>query len=359
MKHTTISASGAHRWMNCTKSTELCRVVPKPLESTYATEGTAAHKELEELVHKYINLGDDIVTKDPDSIRPEFLALLEWLAEEDVVEICIEQRLENFGISGQVDYYYLPEPETGVIIDLKWGEGQPVVALDNPQLAFYACALAKKHKLKKVHTYIYQPRGDFFDTPFQEWMLDEQLIDMWNMDFYKALQHIKRGHTEYRAGSWCGWCPAKALCPLKHEVMRTNVDLRAEVDSLSVDQIEKISKHSKEIIKWLKSVEELAYNMATNGYNFKELKLVEGRSRRYWIDDEEHVAQELSSRGVVEPFNKKLKGITEVERELGKGAIDDLTEKPVGKPTLVPIEDKREPIQQVVSELTEFDDGLY
>lgn len=53
------------------------------------------------------------------------------------------------------------------------------------------------------------------------------------------------------------------------------------------------------------------------------------------------VAEELKKLGVDDPYAKKLKGITDIEKSIGKGKLDNLTEKPEGKPTLVSAEDKR------------------
>ena len=51
VKHALLSASGAHRWLECTPSAKLEEQFPKKT-SSYAEEGTAAH-ELAELTARY------------------------------------------------------------------------------------------------------------------------------------------------------------------------------------------------------------------------------------------------------------------------------------------------------------------
>ena len=74
------------------------------------------------------------------------------------------------------------------------------------------------------------------------------------------------------------------------------------------------------------------------------LIIVEGRSvRRYKNEDD--VAREAESAGYTDIFDKKLISLTQMEKLMGKKAFTDilggLIEKPPGKPTLVPVSDKR------------------
>ena len=50
-----------------------------------------------------------------------------------------------------------------------------------------------------------------------------------------------------------------------------------------------------------------------------------------------------------DPFEKRLLGITDMQKLLGKSKFEELLSpyiiKPQGKPTLVPLSDKREPLK--------------
>jgi hypothetical protein len=87
------------------------------------------------------------------------------------------------------------------------------------------------------------------------------------------------------------------------------------------------------------------------GESFPDYKLVEGRSNRVFTDKAESVLVEKLGE---KAYNKKLIGIGDAEKELGR-EIDKITFKPKGKPTLAHSSDKRKAI--VVKDiLLEFDD---
>jgi hypothetical protein len=82
-------------------------------------------------------------------------------------------------------------------------------------------------------------------------------------------------------------------------------------------------------------------------------KLVEGRSRRKY-SDEEVVAQKAKAAGYVDVFKQSLISITEMEKLMGKKVfkevLGDLIERPPGKLSLVPETDKRNSIDPISSE---------
>lgn len=75
--------------------------------------------------------------------------------------------------------------------------------------------------------------------------------------------------------------------------------------------------------------------------------MVEGRSVRKY-KDEDAVAREAKAAGYTDIFNKKLIPLTEMEKLMGKEVfaktLGGHIEKPPGKPTLVPLTDKRSAI---------------
>ena len=82
---------------------------------------------------------------------------------------------------------------------------------------------------------------------------------------------------------------------------------------------------------------------AISGKEWNGWKLVEGRSNRKYVH-EDAVIQAVTDAGF-DPYEKKLLGITAMQKRLGKAKFDELLtayiEKPQGKPTLVPESDKR------------------
>ena len=82
---------------------------------------------------------------------------------------------------------------------------------------------------------------------------------------------------------------------------------------------------------------------ALSGVRYPGWKLVEGRSNRKYTD-EAAVAKVVSNAGY-DPYEKKLLGITAMQKQLGKKKFEQLLSglvvKPQGKPVLAPNSDKR------------------
>lgn len=84
-------------------------------------------------------------------------------------------------------------------------------------------------------------------------------------------------------------------------------------------------------------------------------KLVEGRSIRKYSD--ESAVAEAAEAACADVWKRKLKTITLLEKQLGRKRftelLGDLLVKPTGKPTLVPVYDKR-PALTASDAATEF-----
>lgn len=115
---------------------------------------------------------------------------------------------------------------------------------------------------------------------------------------------------------------------------------------LSDDEIEDILPKLDEMEQWVKDIKAYALEKAMKGHRWKGLKLVEGRSNRKYVNEDE-VIKKVKELGF-NPFEEKLLGITAMTKLLGKKVFDenitDLLEKPKGKLTLVNINDKREEV---------------
>ena len=90
-------------------------------------------------------------------------------------------------------------------------------------------------------------------------------------------------------------------------------------------------------------MKEYALQQAVSGKDWPGWKLVEGRSNRKYTSDAA-VAAAVESIGL-DPYERKVLGITAMQKLLGKSRFEELLspyiEKPQGRPTLVPESDKR------------------
>ena len=92
-----------------------------------------------------------------------------------------------------------------------------------------------------------------------------------------------------------------------------------------------------------RSIKEYALQQSLQGKTWKNWKLVEGRARRAYCS--ETAAAEAVQAAGFDPYEHKVLGITAMTRMLGKKKFEELLGnllvKPQGKPTLVPLSDKR------------------
>jgi hypothetical protein len=152
------------------------------------------------------------------------------------------------------------------------------------------------------------------------------------------------GKGEFSCGDWCRFCKAKSICRARAEenLKLAQHDFRLPPE-LSDAEIEVILSKVDGLVSWASDVKEYALRQALSGKEWHGFKLVEGRSvRRY--TDETSVAKAVTDAGY-DPYERKLLGITAMQKLLGKSRFDGLLsayiERPQGKPTLVPDSDKR------------------
>lgn len=370
MAHALLSASGASRWLACTPSARLEEQFENKT-SEYAEEGTLAHelgelklrKELEGLSTRSFNSKvkkiqeHKLYTADmPDYVDMYVETCLERVSEAKAKTpdalFKIEQRLdfsewvpEGFGTG---DFVIIADG-TMEVCDLKYGKGVPVSANNNKQMMLYALGAISEfsflYDIEKVRMTIIQPRLDNIST--FEVTVDELI--KWAEEYVRLRAELAiKGEGEFCAGDHCRFCRAKAVCKARAD---KNLELAKyefeKPNTLDNNDIAYILSKVDELVNWAGDVKEFALEQALNGEEFEGYKVVEGRSNRKYTDVEV-IATTLEENGYTDIFKpKELLTLTNMEKLVGKKKLNELVgkyiEKPVGKPTLVPITDKREP----------------
>lgn len=120
-------------------------------------------------------------------------------------------------------------------------------------------------------------------------------------------------------------------------------------------EIEVILSRVDKLIAWASDIKEYALQQAISGKEWTGWKLVEGRSNRKY-SNESAVIEAVTDAGF-DTYEKKLLGITAMQKLLGKSRFDELLaayiEKSQGKPTLVPESDKRPAMKNAKSDFME------
>ena len=361
--HALLSASASHRWLHCTPSARLAEQYPDET-SEFAQEGTDAH----ELCEYKLKLALDIKAQNPtkkltyhceemEACANGYAAYILEIAEAAKLAggapvVLIEQRLdfsayvpEGFGTGDCV----IVTNGTLHVIDYKHGQGVLVEAADNPQMKLYALGALHLfdgiYDIDEVAMTIYQPRRENIST----WTIPKTDLYQWAEETLKPKAEVAfAGEGDFACGDWCRWCAAKYECRARAEANLALAAYEFQPPALLEDaDIEAILGQLDDLTSWANDIKEYAYQKALGGKHWAGYKLVEGRSVRRYTNDVA-VAETVSAAGF-DPFEHKLLGITAMEKTLGKPQFNQLLgaliEKPIGKPTLVPASDKREPIK--------------
>ena len=359
-QHALLSASGAHRWLNCPPSARL--EADQPDQSSVAAEqGTVAHAlaefKLRRALHEAPGFRPDsrLIDEEMERHTDDYVTyVLEELKEarKDCVgaRVLVEQRLDFShvvpGGFGTGDCAIIAEPKL-IVIDFKYGAGVLVEAEGNPQLRLYALgalgAFGDLYDIDEVEAVIYQPRRDNITTT----ELTVAELEAWANEVVKPQATLAaEGSGEFQAGSWCQFCKISATCRARAQA---NLKLAqhefAPPAQLSDTEIAEVLSQIPQLKAWAADVEAHALALAVNqGKTWPGFKLVEGRSIRKYAS-ETQVAQAAEAAGVTDVWEQRLKTITALEKQLGKKTFNDLlgafVVKPPGKPTLVPESDKR------------------
>lgn len=381
--HARLSASSAARWMNCPGSIKLSERCPPSGTTDYAEEGTLAHAVAELKLRRHNN---EITARKYNAEIKRLTASEMWCGEMDEAtdwyadqvlealagagsdaELMIEQRLdltewvpEGFGtadavvIGGGAIY----------VIDLKYGKGVKVEAQSNPQLRLYALGASALfgglYDFANVKTMILQPRLDHVSV--EEMPLDD--LTRWGSEEVAPVaKEAAEGSDKTSCGEWCRFCPAKAVCRTRAEANLALARMEFKQPKLlTADEIAEVLRQKDQLKSWAADVEEYALAQALAGEKYTGWKIVEGRSNRKY-KDESGVVKALVGHGFDEAmlYERKLYGITAMEKLVGKKKLGeilgDLIVKPAGKPVLVPESDKREAINSASKAKEDFGDA--
>lgn len=386
-EHAMLSASGAHRWLECTPSAAIEAELPGT-SSSYAEEGTVAHQLAEASALWYTNqIADSEYNRILDEVRAnkyfseEMLEycddygkfvrdkLGEVIAEAgDAVTVLIEAKIKfsNWVPNGfgTADCLILADNYMEVI-DFKYGKGSRVEAYGNPQMRLYALGAYQTcgcvYDVENITMTIYQPRISNGITS-DEIKLSELLE--WAENYVKPRAALAmKGAGEFAPSEeTCKFCRAKATCRARAEKNLELFDDSPDRYLLTVEEAGEILEKASDIKAWLADLENYVESTLFSGTAVPGWKLVEGRSVRRYAD-ENKVRDAMLAAGVEEAIlykPRELVTLTQLEKDVGKKRVaeilGDLVMKPAGKPTLAKESDKRPAITPDEQLLKQFDE---
>lgn len=385
--HAKLSASGSEKWMTCTPS--MFAEAPFADEgSEFAREGTFAHAvfELELLTSlgKPVEpLPQELMHFDSPELRDHVAQAVDfaWARIAAARKRCadpvilVEQRLdfsrwvpEGFGTGDLV----IITDDLVEVLDLKYGKGIYVDPASNSQLRLYGLGafneLSHLYDIRRVCMTVLQPRLNNYG--FEELAIGD-LLAWADAEVVPKAKLAWVGAGEFVAGEHCtmSFCKARYTCPARAsqalEVAKLEFGPIETAQpplpaSLSVERIAQLLPKADMVIDWFNDLKAYALEQATKHNNVVPgFKLVEGRSNRKYSSQDD-VAAKLKASGIPEAvmFERSLLGITAMEQAIGKKKftelLGDLIVKPAGKPTLVPVSDKRPALPSAASAAEDF-----
>ena len=375
-KHAFLAASASERWLHCPPSAKLC-AQEDDQGSEYARQGSDAHALCEHLLLKALGRETSDPTEDLTYYDAEMQEAAEAYAAfvmEQVAEaktvchdplICVEQTVDfskwvqhGFGTADAL----IVADDTLYITDMKYGVGCLVTAdgedgTGNSQLKCYALGaidtFGDLYDINRIRLSIFQPRRDNVDT----FELTKADLLQWADDVLAPIAKLAyEGQGEFEAGNHCQFCRVKATCRKRAEYAMELAKYEfADAPTLDENEIAEILPQIDTLVSWAEDIKSYALNQALSGVRYPGFKLVAGRSNRKYAD-EAAVARVVSEAGY-DPYDKKLVGITEMTKRLGKKRFEELLNglliKPEGKPVLVPVTDTRPELNNAKNDFME------
>ena len=381
-KHALLSASSSYRWLRCTPSARLEQQFEDE-QSPYAAEGTKAHALAETLLNRLLfDMNYDESEAEPENYSREMTE-----AVSQYVDICMEKANEarkrsadaEIMVEARLDYSeWAPEgfgtgdmvivaDEVLEVVDLKYGKGVPVSAINNSQMRLYAlgayAAYGLLYDIKTVKMTIVQPRLDSVTTDTMA------IVDLlsWGESIKPVAKKAFEGDGDCVAGSHCGFCKVRHLCrALADTCLEEFYQMGGKKTNLLMDsEVAHILDMYPVIKRWLEDVNEYAIQKAVSGEkDWPGYKVVEGTSKRKITEPikaaQALLAADYEASEIYRP--QELKTITDLTKLLGRNGFNEIVGpfvvKPPGKPTLAPLSDPRKPMELNTVTAEDFDDDL-
>ena len=368
--HALLSASGSKRWLTCTPSARLEATLPDPKRGAnafdFSQEGTMAHSLGEIKLRYYFGqIGIEEYEREYEIIKntPYFDNDFEANVDNYVLYVrsqigdgdtpLFEQRVDfsdwvpdGFGTADVV----ILSKHSIRVIDLKFGKGVPVYALDNPQLRLYALGAYSKFKetfpdIKEVSYTIHQPRLDSIST---DGTTVVKLLDWANTFVKPKAKKAWAGVGEFLPGDHCQFCKAKAQCRARSDFNNELAKLEFRpAPLLDEDEMRLVLSKAQDLRTWVNDVEEYALDKAVNENVIPDgYKLSTSVTHRK-ISDHALAAVVLKEKGMNEEViwePRKLKSIAALEKLAptpGQIAawLGNLVLRPEGSPKLVRVKE--------------------
>lgn len=373
LKHSNVGASSCERWWNCPGSVALIETLPPQPESEYANEGSDAH----ELAEKCLRSGKDALdflgglgshgfTWDEEmcehvqvylnTIRMD-MELYDCKKEDLVIEQRFHLKHIDEGAFGTADAVLRVFLKFAIVYDFKYGKGVAVNAEENKQEMYYGVGAALDGDFEEYVLVIVQPRAHHKEGPIRRFTVSKEQLDIFAVELGQKIEKTREKDAPLCAGPWCRktFCAAMAVCPaVKKQVEKVAGEVFESVKQVELPNPETMPDAylkraldlADTLTEWIKAVKTYAFNRAVSGDSVLGYKLVRGKpGNRKWADEKEVESLFELEYGDKIYETPSLKSPAQLEKVVGKKAVETLTVRPEGKIQLVENSDSRPEIQ--------------
>jgi Protein of unknown function (DUF2800) len=392
--HARLSASSAHRWMNCPGSIRMSEGIEDP-ETIYQIEGRAAHTYAEQtlrgeklLDHVWVETKDGPREFPVDDTMREAVGLY-----VDTVHDLLARVGGRLYIERTFDLGILrpPEPMFGTadavivgdrvidVVDLKYGAGVTVEVTDNVQLLYYALGAilaeftrrvmdpedslalgdgesvleAATNLFDEVRVTIVQPRAPHTDGPVRQSLTFTGAdIKAFAEKLLARAKNVQAPDAALFAGSWCQFCPARGHCPelAAHAKLVAQTDFESvpmeappDIEHMPIERVAAILQNVEVLNIFIAGLRQRITRELEAGREVPGWKLVNKRAQRQWLSEE--MVQEWADGNDLPGesiYEKKLLSPAQLEKIIGKAALpEELYARVSNGTTLVPDTDPR------------------
>lgn len=371
--HALLSASSAHRWLECPPSAVAAEAYPN--EGTdFTREGTLAHEVAECVVRAANNMPGwheppaDAVPEMIDHARAYRDYIQELKTSDDAI-VLLESRVDfspwvpdGFGTADCI----IIQGTTMDVIDYKYGQGVAVSAVDNPQEMLYGLGALNDYgfayDIETVRLHIFQPRIDNISV---HELTTEQLLEWGERIVKPTAAKAAKGKGDYKPGTHCRFCPhagrCRALAKVCTEYVQTH-GLRVKLPVLAPHEVAEALQMEPLISLWLKRLKDQALTSMLNGEQVPGFKVVEGKlGNRKWTDElqvlDALIQAGFKSEDVTET---KLLSPASMDKAIGKKKaaelLSSMIDRAPGAPTIAPENDKRKPLDRLAEARNDFNE---
>ncbi len=383
-EHALLSASGAHRWLECTPSARLEEQFPDT-SSEAAAEGTLAHELAEAKVRNYFYPADLSKRKLTNFIKKQKESELwqdEMLAYTDeyldyIKNAALGLKSQPYvSIERKVDYSAYAPDGFGTadcilvgdgclhVIDFKYGKSPDgrVSAEGNPQLSLYALGayntLSLLYPIERIKLSIVQPR---LPDGISSWECTLKELLAFGGYVKRRADLAWKGEGEFKPSAKnCKYCRARSQCRARSDHNVKQAFAIGELPPLiTAEEAGERLNMMEDVVKYQKDLQAWALSECLAGKDVPGWKAVEGRGSRDWADMDK-AFKTLTDGGINEAilWEKKPLTLAQVEKVVGKkdfeAAVGGMVVWNPGKPALVKESDKRPAITNKVTAVDAF-----